>query len=88
MKIIKQENIDDWNYECKCSKCNSELLAEKPDVKFHSYEGDMREAGYTTYYVICPVCSNQINIESVVIPKLLQVQLKTKPNTYHGPYDR
>jgi hypothetical protein len=88
MKIIKQENIDGWTYECKCVKCNSELLAEKPDVKVIVYEGDQREPGYTTYYVTCPVCFYQINIESVMIPKLLQVQLKTKPNTYSGPYDR
>ena len=57
MKVLKKINTDNWKYKILCSQCDSELEAEKGDVKYEYHDGDCRDPGYETWDIICPVCS-------------------------------
>ena len=74
MKILKQEDISKWNYEYKCTKCNTDLLIDKDDLHYMSdyYNSD------ESFYADCVVCDNRFYIEPVIVPALLKVQLRKK----------
>lgn len=86
MKVIKKENVKDWNYKITCEKCNSELEVEAKDLTHTRYDGDYRESGYDSYHAYCAVCSGQLIVPSNSIPKLIQVETKSRaaPRIFNG----
>lgn len=87
MKILQQEDISKWNQLCNCYRCNSKLQAEGDDLYFKRVKksgsdprdpSDHYEYLADTYYVICPVCKNEIAIDSIKIPYLLRSKAETR----------
>src|SRR5713226_9368347 len=76
MKVLKQIDTSNWTYKHTCVTCESELEAEKIDIKFHHHNGDQREPGYDSWSAKCPVCSSSFNIPTNKIPKAVQVEIK------------
>ncbi len=83
MKILKQEDISNWEYKHVCSSCDSELLVEPSDLK-HQESYDQRDGSYDgTFTSKCPVCSQVFYIPAKVIPKRLQIQVKQQQKDYY-----
>jgi len=90
MKILKQENIDNWEYKHTCRECCSELLVERNDLKYHSGNYDPRDgtAYGEGFFTKCPICKQEFQIPSNVVPKLLQIQIKQNQKDYLDNHSR
>jgi hypothetical protein len=78
MKVLKTTDTSKWSYKFTCAQCESELEAERGDVKHQHYSGDFREPSYDVYTVSCPICKRSQTIPMDKIPKALQIQIKNK----------
>lgn len=78
MKVLKTTDTSKWSYKFTCGQCDSELEAERGDVKHEHYSGDFREPSYDSYSVSCPVCQRTQTVPTDKIPKALQIQIKNK----------
>ena len=88
MKVTYQPDISTWSTNCECSRCYSKMEISGDDlchqVKKKWYSDAYGDGGdYSNadvYYVICPICSNQIDINqtSTKMPFLLTKQVKAK----------
>ncbi len=78
MKVLKTTDTSKWSYKFTCPQCESELEAERGDVKHEHYSGDFLEPSYDNYIVSCPICQRQQTVPTDKIPKALQVQIKNK----------
>ena len=56
MRIIKEGKIPE-EIECKCEVCGCVFAYTKNDVEFSRY------TRYPDYWVTCPTCDNQIEVE-------------------------
>lgn len=74
MKILKTHNPADWSLKLTCNKCDSELEVEAKDVGHEWMNGDMREPGYDSYAIQCPVCEEVIDLSKDKLPKVVQLQ--------------
>jgi hypothetical protein len=91
MKIIKQVDISNWCYNHTCEECETEMEADRSDIKYQYIAGDRNEAGTDNFYFDCPVCSKSVYVPIAVVPKILQVLLKTNravPNSSGGYFQR
>lgn len=86
MKVISKADISEWSYKHICQNCDSELLVESSDLKYHYYEGDMREPGYSTYECNCSVCDEKFCVPFNNIPKLVQLEAKKRATSTGGSY--
>lgn len=85
MKVIKKEDISNWQHPLTCHRCKSELMAEGSDIrhkKEKKYGCDPRDPGGSyiddTYYAVCAVCNNTLPIPENKIPYLLQAKAKER----------
>lgn len=76
MKVLNKVDTSNWSYKFICGSCDSELLAEKSDVKRTYYAGDFREPSSENFSCKCAVCGNSHNIPPGSIPKAMKVELK------------
>lgn len=82
MKLLKQEDIKDWNYKHFCTICNSELLVEQEDLIYKrcsDFDGD-----YDSFESSCLVCNTKFYIQQNKIPNLMKVLLKAAKNGNHS----
>ena len=80
MKVLKKTDTSKWSWRTKCVKCESELEAERGDIK-HSLsedDGPFRPGSIDLWTITCPMCSNEIYLSEKEIPKLLQMEVKQK----------
>jgi hypothetical protein len=84
MKIIKKVDVSNWNFHTTCSNCETEMEADKDDVKciHHASSDSGGYGGYSPAYdefcIHCPVCQNKITVPTKELPKLIQVEVKKK----------
>jgi len=90
MKILKQENIDNWEYKHTCVNCKSELLVERSDLKHVNGYSDPRDSFSSSEAFICkcPVCNNSFYVPVSVIPKLLQIKIIQDQKAHNDNHSR
>lgn len=88
MKILKKQDVSGWTVKHTCSNCESELEVESKDLIYSHYDGDMREPGYESYNAACAVCSQQFNVPTTKIPKLIQIEAKSRNQRSGSYFDR
>ena len=86
MKVLKTEKPEEWSLKITCNNCDSELEAESKDVSHEWVNGDMREPGYDSYAVQCPICDDVIDILSDKLPKVVQLAAKSQSARRRTPY--
>ncbi len=77
MKVIKEPEKK-WSLKFTCEGCSAELEAEDTDIKVTHYDGDFREASYTSFSVNCPCCQQQKVIKQDSLPKLVVISAKQR----------
>lgn len=88
MKILKQIDIKEWAYIFTCTACDSELEANGNDLVYRHINGDMRDPGYDTWIIICPVCKHSTNVKEDKIPKAIKMQKISSRNTSSDDWTR
>lgn len=78
MKILKKEDVSKWAMLHKCCNCDSDLEIESADLKCKRYHGYYNEPSYNVYVTNCAVCKQQIEFQESKIPKLVQLDAKTR----------
>lgn len=68
MKIISGPKK--WSMEISCNHCETLLEIEAEDVKAGYRHGAYCEQGEWTYFVICPVCEEEIECDFSILPKV------------------
>ncbi len=88
MKVISKVDVSNWSHKHKCIHCDSELELDNKDIQYTYVNGDQREmtSGYEKFYANCAVCSNQFTIETALIPKALQLNVRKRSNDYASYY--
>ncbi len=86
MKVLKKVETAGWSYRHNCSNCDSELEVEAKDLRYHRYDGDMREPGYDAFQAQCAVCSQAFNVPTNKIPKLIQIEAKDRTQRHSTNY--
>lgn len=86
MKILKKQDVSQWNYKHTCSNCDSELEVEAKDLRHQHYDGDQRDPAYDSYSAQCAVCVTSFTIPENKIPKLIQIEAKGKSSKSSGNY--
>lgn len=83
MKVVKREDVSNWNYPCHCARCNSDLIVEGNDLRHKTekkYGNDPRDPGDSfmgdTYFAYCAVCQNVLTVPEGKIPYLLRSKAK------------
>jgi hypothetical protein len=77
MKVIKKQDVSNWNLTYHCNNCDSDLEIYAGDIKYWSYDGDFRDPSYEYFSCNCAVCNDQHTIPSSNIPKLIQLEVKS-----------
>lgn len=86
MKVISSPDISAWKHQCTCSTCTSKLEANADDLRFkvdrRYYGGGYDDSGYyantDVYYVTCPMCQKDVEVNAGNIPYLLKEKVKKK----------
>lgn len=75
MKVLEKKDWGAWRVTVKCAKCESALEAESTDIhaQFYDADGPTRPSCWS-YLVKCPVCRNEVYLNSDLIPPYLQEQ--------------
>lgn len=90
MKIISKPDITGWKCSVTCGPCTSKLMLDANDLLFRTEQRWWKDelfgdrSCYTPveiYYVICPVCSKDVEVEFHNIPFLLREMVKKRPQT-------
>lgn len=84
MKIISTPDYSTWKQELQCDFCSTKIEIEIKDVKYKAvktwYE-DYYDGGYyanvDTFYVGCPICKKDVNVQTGNVPRLIQENLKS-----------
>lgn len=85
MKVLKKTDTSKWSWRTKCVQCESELEAERGDIKHDISEADgPYRPRSDTWFINCPVCSNTIFLSEKDIPKLLQMEVKQNKHASPG----
>lgn len=85
MKVLKKTDTSKWSWRTKCYQCESELEAERGDIKWTLSPADgVYRSAADMWSITCPVCSNVIHIPEKEIPKLLQTEVKQKKHASPG----
>lgn len=78
MKILKKQDVSNWAHKHTCVNCESELELDAKDLRYHRYDGDMREPGYDSFDAACAVCSQTFSVPIAKIPKLIQIEARER----------
>ena len=87
MKVLKKVDVSNWSHTHKCRHCDSELELDNKDIQYTYVTGDQRDPGYEKFFAFCSICSNEFNIDSKIIPKILQLEVKNRQRSF-SIYDR
>lgn len=77
MKILKVRS-NEWSKEVVCRNCESTLLAEDADLKYGKFYSGMDAEESMDYYIVCPVCGENVFFNEKDIPNYLKAKLSAK----------
>jgi len=86
MKVIKTQDPKEWSLKVICNKCDSELEVDAKDVSHEWMNGDVRDPGYDSYAIQCPICEEVINLTTDKLPKVVQIQAQGQSMRRKIPY--
>lgn len=88
MKVLSSPDISNWKSTCSCYQCSSKMEIDGNDLQYKktqksSYDDRWGEnSTYTAevYYVVCPMCQKEIEINTVSekMPFLLLQKIRAK----------
>jgi hypothetical protein len=84
MKVLKKVDTSNWSYKHTCATCESELQAEKGDIKYQYHNGLYSDSDYETWNAECPVCQNEFPIPDKELSKALKVEIRSGKLAYPG----
>jgi hypothetical protein len=74
MRIIEYpEDFEEWTVTKECGDCHSVVEFEEEDLHFNDEYHICND-----YYVICPICENNLYIDDGKIPEYLKKKLRRK----------
>lgn len=82
MEVIHKFDSSDWQEDVLCDHCWTEALVNVDDILFNK---KVRYSLYVNYlddyfYVHCPVCNAEVEVDAYLMPDQLQQQISSKYN--------